>query len=674
MLPPRPEERPQVFENHGTRRVDPFYWMKDRENPEVIAHLKAENAYTESVLAPSKALRAKVLEEMKARLAPSDESYPFLLRGYYYYRRFEPGKEYPVFARRKGVMTAPEEILLDVNVLSVGHDYTEVHFPEVSPDSTKIIYAADFVGRRFFDLYVKDLTTGQIVGTPVEKTTGNAEWANDSRTFFYAKQDPDTLRARWIHRHEVGSPSSELVFEESDDTFDVAVGKSRTDTFLYFVSSATLSSEWRVLRADDPLGTAQVFLAREERHEYSLEDGGDAFYIVTNWRAQNFRLMKAPHAPVEKGAWQEVVPHRADTLLEGVSFFRSHYVLSERRNGQACLTVVNRAGGSRAEIEFPDPVYVAGVDVNPEYDSHFVRYRYESLNLPASLFDYDFATAAAHWRKTQNVPTFDAGQYVSDRIWAKARDGTAVPISLVHRRDFEKDGKAPVFLYAYGSYGLSMEPWFQSDIISLLDRGFVYAIAHVRGGSEMGRAWYDNGKLLRKMNTFTDFIDCTEFLVAQKYGDRVYASGASAGGLLMGTVANLRPELFRGILAGVPFVDVLTTMLDESIPLTTSEYDEWGDPREPGAFRCMAEYSPYDNVRAQAYPAMLITAGLHDSQVQYWEPAKWAAKLRKLGTGSAPVLLHTEMEAGHGGASGRFHALEQTALEFSFILQLEGQL
>lgn len=673
-VPPQPAEKPHQLEAHGHKRNDPWFWMKDRENPDVIAHLNRENEYLEKVLEPVKELREKVLGELKARVKQDDETYPFHLRGFHYYKRFEPGKEYPIYARRKGSPTAPEEILLDVNQLAVGKEYTSVPFPEVSPDNTKLIYAADFQGRRFYDLYVMDIATKKLIGKPIEKTTGNAEWANDSQTFFYVKQHPDTLRSQWVFRAEVGGDKGEMIFEEKDETFGVAVSRSRTDDFLFLASYSTLSNEWRFLDANRPKGEFEVFAAREKKHEYSLEDGGDAFYVVTNWNAKNFRLMRAPRAATPKEKWVEVVKHRKDVLLEDATFFRSHYVLSERKDGQTVLSVTDRKTKRTAPIAFPDPVFVASVETNPEFDVGFLRYRYESLNRPHSIYDYDFRTAKSTLRKQQEVPTFDASLYESERVWATARDGVKVPVSLVYRKGFRKDGSNPMLVYGYGSYGASMEPWFQRDIVSLLDRGFVYAMAHIRGGSEMGRHWYDDGKLLKKMNTFTDFIDVTEHLLKERYADpkRVYAEGASAGGLLMGAIVNLRPDLYRGINAGVPFVDVLTTMLDDSIPLTTSEYDEWGDPRKKEYYDYMAAYSPYDNVKAQAYPHILITSGLHDSQVQYWEPTKWAAKLRKLRQGDSLVLLFTEMDAGHGGASGRFEALKQTALEYSFYLLLDG--
>jgi oligopeptidase B len=662
------------MEIHADVRVDPYFWMKERKSPEVISYLKEENAYTESVLAPAKALRKKLFGELKGRIKQDESSYPFFLRGYYYYKRFEKNKEYPVYCRKKSPKAA-EEILLNVNELAKGHDYTSVPFPEISPDSNKMLYVVDFEGRRFYDIYVKDLTTGKLIGAPIKKATGNAEWANDSKTFFYSKQHPETLRSQWVYRHELGRKKDELVYEEKDETFDLSLHKSRTEKFIFLSSISTLSTEWRLLDADNPKGEPEIFLPKEKDHEYALDDGEDGLYVVTNWKAKNFRLMKAPRRPAKKEEWQEVVPHRDDVLLEGASFFQSHYVLSEREQGLTQLAVTDRKTGETKRIAFPDPVYVAGESANPEYKTNFLRYSYESMNRPDGIYDYGFARAASVLRKQYEVPTYDASRYESERVWAKARDGTSVPISLVYKKGFVKNGKAPLFIYGYGSYGSSEDPSFKSDVVSLLDRGFVYAIAHIRGGSEMGRHWYEDGKLLKKMNTFTDFIDCTEHLLKEGYGDpkRVYAEGESAGGLLMGAVVNLRPDLYSAIHAGVPFVDVLTTMLDDSIPLTTGEYDEWGDPRRPEYYRYMAQYSPYDNVTRQGYPHLLVTTGLHDSQVQYWEPAKWTAKLRKFKTSDGFVLLHTEMDSGHGGASGRFKILEQTALEYAFFLMMDGQ-
>jgi oligopeptidase B len=548
--PPIPQEIPHRMEAHGKLRVDPFFWMKERNSPKVEKHLKAENRYVKAVLAPVKTVQKKILKELKSRIPPDDQSLPYLERGYYYYRRFEKGKEYPVYARKKGSPEVREEILLNVNKLAKGHDYCDVPFPEASPDGTKLAYVADFTGRRFYDLFVLDIASGKIIDK-ISQTGGVFVWAADSQTLLFAKQDPETLRSCWIFRRKIGG-EDELVFEEKDETFDVSLAESRTGTFLFIVSNAKLSTEWRVLRADQPKETPKVFLPRERDHEYSLEDTGEGFFVLSNWRAENFRLFQAPYDVTTKKEWTEIIPHRVDVLLEGVDCFRTHYVLSERYRGQTRLTVVGRNGEGSREIEFPDPVYVAGVDMNQEFEATFLRYRYESLHRPTSFFDYVFSRRKSELRRVQPVPGYDASLYQTARVLAPARDGTLVPVSLVFRKNISRNGKSPLLVYGYGSYGLSMEPWFQSDIVSLLDRGFVYAIAHVRGGSEMGRAWYENGKLKKKCNTFYDFIDATEFLVREKYGDpaRIYANGGSAGGLLMGVIANERPDLRRRSLCG----------------------------------------------------------------------------------------------------------------------------
>lgn len=671
-MPPIAEEKPVPLTAHGETRIDPYFWMKERKNPKVIQYLKAENKYANEVLSPVKKLREGLYKELRGRIKENDSTVPFELDGYFYYTRFEKGKEYPIYARRKG--EGKEEILLNVNQLAKGHKYYSVSFPHISPDQTKIIYAADDQGRLFYTLHVKDLKTGRFIGKGVPNTTGDVEWAEDSRTFFYGKQHPETLRSQWIYRRELGKEKDELVYEEKDETFSVGLDKSRTSDFIFIVSGATLSTEWRYLDAKNPKGKFEIFLPREKDHEYGLDDGGDAFYVVTNWKAKNFRLMKAPRHASKKEEWMEVIPNRADVFLESADFFRSHYVLTERFNGLRRLTVTDRATNNSHEIQFPDPAFVVDLGRNEMFNLPYLRYNYESLNRPDSVYDYDFAQKTSLLRKRRETPNLDPDQYISERIWAKARDGTKIPVSLVYKKGLKKDGKAPLFQTGYGSYGLSSEPEFGIEYFSLLDRGFVYAIAHVRGGSEMGRLWYENGKLLHKMNTFTDFIDVTEALVKEGYADpkHLYAQGGSAGGLLMGAVMNLRPDLYRGIHAEVPFVDVLTTMLDSTIPLTAGEYDEWGDPRKPAFYNYMKKYSPYDNVAAKAYPNVLITSGLHDSQVQYWEPTKWAAKLRKLKTNDSFVLLHTEMDAGHNGASGRFEQLKDTALSYAFFLMLEG--
>lgn len=676
-LPPPPvaAEKPVNLEKHGDLRVDPYFWLKERENPEVIRYLEAENEYFEKAMGPVKGLREKLFQEFRSRLKEDDSSVPFRDGEFFYYARFETGKEYPIYARKKGKLDAPEEILLDVNEMAKGQNYFSVGFPKPSPDHSKILYAIDNVGRRFYSLNVMDLKTRKAVGEPIKDTTGNAQWANDNRTIFYSKQDPETLRSQWVYKHKLGEKKDSLVFEEKDEQFSVGVGKSRTDKYLLLESGASLSSEYRFLDADKPDGEFQVFLPREKEHEYSIDDGVDGFYIRTNWKAKNFRLMKAPRRAANKSEWVDVIPHRDHVYLDGFDVFKNHLVVQERRDGLTGLRVIDRKTGASENIQFPDPTYVVGVSTNAMYDLDYLRYEYESLNRPSTIYDFYFATKKSEVRKVQPTPNLDPTQYVSERVWATARDGQRVPISLVYKKGFQKNGKAPMLQYAYGSYGYSMEPWFGTTYMSLLDRGFVYAIAHIRGGSEMGRFWYEDGKFFKKKNTFTDFIDVTEHLVKQGYCDpkRVYGQGASAGGLLMGAVYNMRPDLYRGLHAGVPFVDVVTTMLDDSIPLTTGEYDEWGNPNKKDYYEYMKSYSPYDNVEKKPYTNLLVTSGLHDSQVQYWEPTKWVAKLRKSATNDPMILLKTEMKAGHGGKSGRFEQLHETADEYAFFLMLDGQ-
>lgn len=668
--PPAPKaaEKPHALEKHGDKRNDPYFWMKERENPAVINYLNEENAYVGAVLKPVAGLQEELFKELKSRVKEDESSYPFKDGPYYYYLRYEVGQEYPIYARKKGEQGA-EEILLNVNELAKGHDFFAVPFPDVSPDHTKLIYATDTVGRRFFDLHVYDIAKKKVIDT-IPATTGETAWANDNKTFFYVKQHPETLRAQYVYRHHEGQKKDELIFEEKDETFSLDLSRSRTEAFLFIVSHATVSSEWRYLDANKPNGKFEIFAKRERDHEYSVSDGGDAFYVVSNWKAKNFRLMKAPRHASKKETWEEVIPNRDNVLLEGASFFKSHYAVEERTNGLTQLRVIDRKTGAAEAIRFPDPVYVVEFGANAEFDTPEIRYSYSSLNRPSSVYDYDVRTKASTLRKQKETPNLDPSQYVSERFWAPARDGVQVPVSIVYKKGFVRDGSAPLLQYGYGSYGYSMDPDFRSSIFSLLDRGWVFAIAHIRGGSEMGRKWYEDGKLLHKRNTFNDFVDVTQALVRERYADgkRIYAEGGSAGGLLMGAVLNARPDLYHGVHAAVPFVDVITTMLDDSIPLTTGEYDEWGNPNNAEYYRYMKSYSPYDNVEKKAYPAVLITSGLHDSQVQYWEPTKWAARLRKMNTSDKPILLHTEMEAGHGGASGRFEALRDRAREFAFFL------
>ncbi|MEN8164548.1 MAG: S9 family peptidase, partial [Acidobacteriota bacterium] len=601
-----------------------------------------------------------------------DESVPYFENGYFYYDRYETGGEYPIYCRRPKSMEAEEEIILDVNELSQGHEYVAVRGLQISTDNTLLAFAQDSVGRRLYSLRFKNLHTGEIYPDLIPDVTGNVIWANDNRTIFYTRQDKETLRSHLVFRHVLGSDPSDdvLVFDEVDETFKCSVEKTKSKEFLIIHSSSTLSDEARYLDADNPTGKFTVFLPRNRGHEYSIDHFADRFYIRTNDDAVNFRLMSTPMVDTERSRWEEVIPHSADTYLEAFEIFRDHLVVAQRRNGLMQLRVIPWAGSDEYLIDFDDAAYDAWTGVNPEFDTTTLRFDYSSLTTPHSVFDFDMVGRTRTLMKRDEVlGNFNPGDYVAERLYASTRDGVDVPISLVRRKD-SGDGPQPLLLYAYGSYGYSMDPAFRSDRLSLLDRGFTFAIAHVRGGQEYGRRWYEDGKLLHKKNTFTDFVDCAQFLVEEGMTtpDQLFAMGGSAGGLLMGAIVNMRPDLFQGVVAQVPFVDVMTTMLDPDIPLTTAEYDEWGNPNEKNYFDYMLSYSPYDQVQAKEYPAMLVTAGLHDSQVQYWEPAKWVAKLRTLKTDDNVLLLHTNMEAGHGGASGRFRQYEETALTYAFLL------
>ncbi len=673
--------QPTVLEEHGHRRVDDYYWLNQRENPEVIAYLEAENAHLEATMAPWKGLRVELYQEIVGRIDPDDSSVPARLDDWFYSTRYEAGREYPIHVRQPASddpnpqPTGDEQILLDVNILAEGHEYFSVRGDAVSTDHHLLAYATDDRGRRIYTIHIKDLRTGERLPDRIEAVTGNLAWANDNRTLFYAKQDPKTLRSYQIYKHALGTDPTEdeLVFEETDDTFSCFVFKTKSQRFLMIASTQTLSSEYRYLDADQPDDDFQVFLPRERDHEYSLDHAGDHFYVLTNANAQNFRLMKAPVTDPARENWLEVVPHRPDVRLHGVELFADYLVLSERRNGLRQLRVMPMSGGESHTIAFDEPAYTARVAENLEFDSTVLRFSYTSLTTPASVYDYDLRThQRTLMKQTRVLGGFDAKDYRTDRLFATARDGTRIPVSIVSRTDVPWDGSAPLLLYGYGSYGASMDPSFNAPVLSLLDRGFLYAIAHIRGGEEMGRAWYEDGKLLKKKNTFTDFIDCAEHLAREEIadGERLFAMGGSAGGLLMGAVINRRPDLFRGVVAAVPFVDVVTTMLDDSIPLTTFEYDEWGNPHVEDYYRYMLSYSPYDNVEKKDYPNLLVTTGLHDSQVQYWEPAKWVAKLRARKTDDHLLLLDTNMDAGHGGASGRYKRHQTTALTYAFFLSL----
>jgi oligopeptidase B len=677
MQPPVAKIVPERLEENGNVRIDDYYWLKERDNPEVISYLESENAYTRAVMRHTRGLQKKLFGEIKNRIKPNDESVPYLYDGYYYYTRFERGREYAIYCRKPGSLDAPEEIMLDGNELAGGHEFFAVRRPEISSGRDILAFGVDTVGRRFYTLYFKNLTTGRMYPDAIPDVTGVSAWANDNRTLFYSKQDPETLRPWQIYRHTLGTdPATDaLVYTEKDETFRCYVTKTKSRRYLLIISDQTLSTEVRFLDAEDPTGIWRVFLPRERDHEYSVEDGGDRFIIRTNWQAKNFRLMEAPVDDTSKDAWRDVVPHRPDVFLDEFEVFRDFLVLAEREDGLIRFRVIPWSGATDYTLDFGEPTYLASFGTNLEFDTPVLRYEYTSLVTPNSTYDYDMRTRQQTLRKRDEVlGGYHPEDYRTERLHAEARDGALVPISIVYPKDLRKDGRHPLLLYGYGSYGYSMDATFSSARLSLLERGFAFAIAHVRGGQELGRDWYEDGKLLHKKNTFTDFIDCAQYLVDTGYTatDRLFAMGGSAGGLLMGAVANMAPELFRGIIAQVPFVDIVTTMLDASIPLTTSEYDEWGDPADPTYYDYMLSYSPYDQVEHQDYPCMLVTTGLHDSQVQYWEPAKWVAKLRAFKTDRNLLLLDTNMEAGHGGASGRFKRHRETALAYAFMLDLLG--
>jgi oligopeptidase B len=675
--PPVARTIPKKLEIHGDVRTDNYYWLNDRENPEVIAYLEAENEYTNAMMAHTKPLEDLLFEEIKGRIKQDDSSVPYKLDDYYYYTRFEEGKEYPIFCRKKGSLEGVEEITLDVNVAAEGHDYFSARGLRVSSGQDILAYAADTQGRRIYTIVFKDLKTGEMLADAIPNVTANTAWAQDNKTLFYAKQDPTTLRSFRIYRHVMGTDPAKdpLVYEETDEEFSTYVMKTKSKKYIFIASEQTLSSEYRYLDAEKPEGSFAVFLPREADHEYGLDHYGDKFYIRTNYKAKNFRLMETPVDRVAKGNWKDVVGHREDVLLESFEIFRDFLVVEERKNGLIQLRVRPWSGKQEHYLEFDEPTYLAYIGQNLDFDTPLLRYGYESMTTPESTYDYDMGTRKQVLLKREEIlGGFDSNNYATERLYAKAKDGQKVPISILYRKDMKKNGNNPLLLYGYGSYGYSMDAYFDAPVISLVDRGFVYALAHIRGGQEMGRWWYEDGKLLKKKNTFTDFVACAEHLVSEKYtnSDKLFAMGGSAGGLLMGAIVNLRPDLFKGVVSEVPFVDVVTTMLDESIPLTTGEYDEWGNPNEEAYYDYMLSYSPYDNVAAKSYPNMLVTTGLHDSQVQYWEPAKWVAKLRTMKTDHNMLILKTNMEAGHSGPSGRYKRYRETAFDFAFLLNLVG--
>ncbi len=676
ITPPVAIQKPKVLSIHGDDRLDPYYWLNDRENPEVIDYLNQENQYQHKIMAHLEGFQEKLYNEIIGRIKQTDLSVPFLYNEYYYITRFQEGDEYEIHSRRKGTMEAPEEILLDVNQLAVGYDFYALGGRSISPDNTLLAYGEDTLSRRIYTLKVKDLTTGKLLADEIPNTGGVAIWAADNQTFFYSVKD-ETLRPYQIWKHKIGTPTSsdKLIYEEKDDTFRTFVYKTKSKEYIVIGSSSTLTDEHRYIHAARPDDPFTMFQSRKRGLEYAIEHYNDIWYIKTNRDALNFRLMQTPLHHTSDEHWTEIIAHREDVLLEGIDVFKNFLVLSERKAGITQLRIISKSG-SEHYIAFDEEAYVAFSSINPEFDADLLRISYQSMTTPNSTYDYHMATRERTLLKQQEVlGDFEIANYSSERLMVKSRDGVDIPVSIVYHKSTTIDGTSPCLLYGYGSYGASMDPGFSVARISLLDRGFVFAIAHIRGGEEMGRQWYEEGKLLNKKNTFYDFIDCGKSLVAQKYAgpDQLYAMGGSAGGLLMGAVMNMTPEMWAGVIAAVPFVDVVTTMLDESIPLTTGEFDEWGNPKQKEYYDYIKSYSPYDNIEAKAYPATLVTTGLHDSQVQYWEPAKWVARLRAKKTDNHPLLLHTNMEAGHGGASGRFRRFKEIALEYAFLLDLAGK-
>ena len=689
---PSAEKQAKSLTIHNSTRIDNYFWMrltdeqktakkKDTQTQKVEAYLNSENDYFDKVTASTNNFQKELFEEMKGRIKEDDTSVPYFRNNYFYITRFEKGSQYPIYSRKKESLEVDEEILFDVNQEAREHEYFQLGALNVSPDNKLVAFATDTVSRRQYTIQIKNLETGELLTDKIENTTGGSVWSNDNKTLFYTKKDPLTLRSSSIYRHILGTDASEdvIVFEEKDETYSTYVYKTKSHKFIVIGSSSTLSSEFRIISADKPYGDWKVIHPREDNLEYSLAHYGDYFYIQTNKDdAINFKLMKTPVNKTTKEHWVDVIPHRNETLLEDVSIFKNYLVIEERSNGLGKIRIKAWDGKEDYYLPFNEETYSAGVYANPEFDTDVIRYSYNSMTTPNSVIDFNMKNQTKEIKKEQEVlgGKFDKNNYKSDRIWATARDGKKVAISLVYHKDTELNKNTPLLQYAYGSYGYTISDGFSTTRLSLLDRGFVYAVAHIRGGQYLGREWYNDGKMMNKKNSFFDFIDCSKYLIENSYtsAKHLYAMGGSAGGLLMGGVSNLNPELYNDIIAAVPFVDVISTMLDESIPLTTGEFDEWGNPKEKEAYDYMLSYSPYDQVTSKEYPNMLVTTGYFDSQVQYWEPAKWVAKLRELKTDKNTLLLHTNMDVGHGGASGRFDALKETAIDYTFLLALENKI
>jgi len=676
---PKAKKISEKLEKHEDVRIDNYFWMNQREDPDVIAYLEAENDYNDKMTSHTKELQEKLFDEMKGRIKEDDESVPYKLNGYWYITRFEKGFDYPIYSRKKETQDAQEEVIFNVNEMAKDFDYYSLGGLNVTPDNKLVAFGTDTVSRRNYTIRIKNLETGEIYDEQIENTTGGSTWANDNKTLYYTKKDPETLRSFRIYKHILGTnpKEDELVYEEEDETFNTYVYKSKSREYIIIGSHSTLTTEYRFLEADKPEEAFKVFQPRVRGLEYSISHFEGDFYVVTNKdEATNFKLMKTPVDNTGMENWVDVIPHRKHFLLEDIDIFKEYLVVSERTNGLNKIRIIKWDDSKEYYIPFDNETYTAFTSINPDFETDLLRYTYNSMSTPTSVVEYNMKTGDKLVLKEQEVVggKFDKNNYTSERLWATADDGTKVPVSLVYRKGTKMDGNSPLLQYAYGSYGSTIDPYFSTVRLSLLDRGFIYAIAHIRGGEYLGREWYEDGKLFTKKNTFTDFIDVSKFLIKENYtsANHLYAMGGSAGGLLMGAIVNIAPNLYNGVISAVPFVDVVTTMLDDSIPLTTGEYDEWGNPNDKDYYEYIKSYSPYDNVKAQEYPNMLVTTGLHDSQVQYWEPAKWVAKLRELKTDDNVLLFHTNMDAGHGGASGRFEALKEVAEEYAFLLDLEG--
>jgi oligopeptidase B len=676
MQPPKAKKVAKELSIHGDTRIDHYYWLNQREDKEVIQYLNEENAYTQAVLEPTKQLQEDLFNEIVGRIKKDDESVPYKLNGYWYYTRFIESGEHPIYCRKKGGKrfedAGDEEILLNVNELAEGHAYYKAGGLSVSPNNKLLAYGEDTVSRRIYTIRVKNLETGENLNIELKGTTGSCTWGDDNQTLFYTLRDETTLRSSKIMSYNILTGEEKIRYIEQDDTFNCGVYKSKSRKYIIIGCGASITTEYRFLPAAKPNAEFVVFQPRIRGIEYSISHFDNKWYVLTNWEAKNFKLMETDEVLTSRENWKEVIPHRDETLLEGIETYRNYLVLEERTAGQNHIRVIDHKNNSDSYLEFESETYTAWIGTNPDFDSEILRYGYTSMTTPSSVIDYNLVTKEKEVKKQQEVVGgYNEDEYDSERLWIEARDGKKVPASVVYKKEFGK-GNRPLLLYAYGSYGHSLDPYFSSVRLSLLDRGITYVIAHIRGGEDLGRQWYDDGKLLNKKNTFTDYIDCAEYFISNNYTqpDKLFAMGGSAGGLLMGAVINMRPELWKGVIAAVPFVDVVTTMLDDSIPLTTGEYDEWGNPNEEEFYHYIKSYSPYDNVEAKEYPNMLVTTGLHDSQVQYWEPAKWVAKLRELKTDDNLLLLHCNMETGHGGASGRFKVHRETAMEYAFLLML----